>query len=111
LFAGLVVVDLPPRGVLIVERIEQKIAQTTLEQGCQIFLFKIPKWENIYTKLTTQHIPNGGKMNLKLPKWPLNMPKFSFPRPTKINQNWDIWSENILSGNPALKGYANRTKR
>jgi hypothetical protein len=42
------------------------------DQGCQIFWYNIPKWENIYTKLH-QNIPNGGKLHqidLRLHKWP-----------------------------------------
>jgi hypothetical protein len=42
----------------------------------------------MYTKLP-QNIPNGAKIHqidLKVPKWPLNMPKFPIARPTNINK-------------------------
>jgi hypothetical protein len=29
-----------------------------------------------------------------------NKPTFSFPRPSKINPNWDFWYETKASGNP-----------
>jgi hypothetical protein len=33
---------------------------------------------------------------------PLSMPTFSIPRPSKIYPNWDIWNQNIPSGNPGM---------
>jgi hypothetical protein len=44
-----------------------------------------------YTKWT-ENLPNDK-----------NIPKSSFARPSHICPNWDLWFENIPSGNPALQ--------
>jgi hypothetical protein len=64
------------------------------EQGCQIFSGK--------------NVPNEHKMYqmvIKYPKWPYNIIIYyiSNLRPSKIYPNWDFWSENKPSGNPAFE--------
>jgi hypothetical protein len=80
-------------------------------QDCQIFLLapNIPKWENTYLHM---YLPNYHKiyqMEVNNTKWiyikvAIKYTKFTIPscKITKINPNWDFWSENIPSGNPAL---------
>jgi hypothetical protein len=85
------------------------------EQGLPDFSwFNIPKREKIYqitakntqmgTKYTKwpQNIPNGGTVD----PMAKNIPTSSIARPSNIHPNWDFWSENMPSGNPAdeLKG-------
>jgi hypothetical protein len=41
------------------------------------------------------------QMAVKCSKSPLNKPEFSVPKPSKTYPNWDLWFENIPSGNPA----------
>jgi hypothetical protein len=58
-------------------------------QGCQICLgvTHIPKWGK-YTKLV-QKLPIGHaiyQFEVKCSKWTLNIPKFSFPRPSKYTK-------------------------
>jgi hypothetical protein len=57
--------------------------------------------ENKY-QMTTK-LPKMYKVALKYSRWPQNMPTFYIPRLSAINPNWDFWSENVPSGNPALK--------
>jgi hypothetical protein len=41
-------------------------------------------------------------MAINYTKWPLNIPTFSIPRPSKIYPSWNFWSYNKPSGNLAL---------
>jgi hypothetical protein len=66
--------------------------------------FLIPTCQNveIYTK-GPQNIRKGLTFNpkeYKSNKWPLSMPTFFIPKPSKIYQNWYFWFEMIPSGNP-----------
>jgi hypothetical protein len=36
-------------------------------------------------------------------KFAVKKPRFSIPRPSKFYPNWDLWNENIPSGNPVLR--------
>jgi hypothetical protein len=40
------------------------------------------------------------QMAVKQTEWPLNKPTSSIARPSKIYPKWDIWFENMPSGNP-----------
>jgi hypothetical protein len=60
------------------------------------------------TKLTIGILLNGHRMYQMYvihSNWPYNIPTFSIPRPSMIYPNWDIWFENIPSGNPAALQY------
>jgi hypothetical protein len=59
------------------------------------------KWDKIY-QITTK-LPNDHKiyqMAIIYSKGALNVPTFSFPRSSKIFQNWHFRFENKPSGNP-----------
>jgi hypothetical protein len=54
---------------------------------------------------TGENIPNGHKIYQWLENWPsghkIHITASSIARPFKIFPNWDLWHENIPSGNPA----------
>jgi hypothetical protein len=66
----------------------------------------IPKDHKVYQNTTKWYTKRNTKymyqMIIKCTKWPIILPKFSTPRPSKIDQNCDFWYENIPSGNPVF---------
>jgi hypothetical protein len=67
----------------------------------RLFLMQHTKTGKIY--LNGEIEPNRHKIPLmagKLTKMAINIPTSSIARTSKIYPNWDIWFENIPSGNP-----------
>jgi hypothetical protein len=72
-------------------------------RGCQIFLDTMYQNLEKYTKSALNY-QNGHKiypMAVIYSKWTWNIPTISISRPSKIYPNWNLWFENIPSGNPA----------
>jgi hypothetical protein len=67
-------------------RLTKAIEIKILTRGCQGATFQ--NWGK-YTK-RSQNIPNVRKMLFKYTKWPLNIPKFSIARPSKIYRKLGI---------------------
>jgi hypothetical protein len=75
---------------------------------CQIFLWKskpngknIPNYQKIFQMVIK--IPKGRKID----QMSKNTPTYSTASPSKMYPNYDFWSENELSGNPACQPVAN----